>query len=340
MPVSRWVQAAPALRLSIAPVLALAVELAAGTPLPFLGPVFVVILLMLSPMRPPLLMLARLFAIVAGTAFVIVWLGVAVKDSPLSLWLGLVALFTYCFARLAQKPQDLSALVAMIVGVLTAVLMQISAELPPVLPWLMMRAFLFGIAVILIAHAILPGSPAAIAPPPAAAKTGYSEGLRALAKSLALIAVLVFCILLRDTSAILIAVTVTNVLRLPDRSAGMSFGWRAVHGNLFAVIAATPTLMLLTLHPDQAVTALILALAGTLTVTSGIGRSKQGTTLAQTAMPVFVTLLGLYAPIAGEGILMKIADRLFALILAITFGVAVHSLLSRPLTTEKNQHAA
>jgi hypothetical protein len=310
-------------------VLLLAWEFAAGTPLPFLAPMLAVILLLLSPVRPPLPMLLRLFALVVGVTLALTRVFTTLAASPTAVWLGLLALATACFAMLARRPQDLAATVALTVAAIVVVLLQVSAELPPILPWLMGRAFVLGAGTALLAHAVLPGRVAPPRPPAAPAVPRAGEGLRAVGKALAWLAAIAMCVVLNDTSAVLIATTATNVLRLADARAGLSFGRAAVFGNLAAVLFAAPVLALHAARPGQDLGLLAAALAG------GLALSCQRPALMAVAMPVFVVVLGLYLPQAGDGASAAIVDRLFSLALAVAWGIGTHALLRAPAPSDQ-----
>jgi len=309
-------------------VLLLAWELSASTPLPFLAPMLAAILLLLSPTRPKLPMLLRLFAVVVGVTLVLTQVFTTLADSSLAVWLGLLALATACFAVLARRPQNLAATVALTAAAIVTVLLQVSAELPPILPWLMGRAFVLGATTALLAHVVLPGRRLPEAPIPPSPGPRPGEGWRAVGKALAWLAVLAACVALQDTSAVLIATTATNVLRVPDARAGLSFGRAAVLGNVAAVAFAVPALALHAWRPEQGFAVLAAALAG------GLAIARQRPGLAAVALPVFVVVLGLYLP-QEAGTPAAILDRLFSLALAVAWGVGVHAVL-RPEVVHAN----
>ena len=60
----RVADAAPAIRLGVFPVAALAIEFSLGTPLPFLVPLFAALLLTGAPQRPPVLQLAQVLVLI------------------------------------------------------------------------------------------------------------------------------------------------------------------------------------------------------------------------------------------------------------------------------------
>lgn len=121
-----------------------------------------------------------------------------------------------------------------------------------------------------------------------------------LFKGFALVAVLACCIATGDTSAILIAMTATNLLAAPDGSVGMAVGRVKLLSNLLALAAALPVLILVELRPEPEA-ALLLALAVCLLAASGTSQGGAGAATAAMAMPVLLTLLGLHIPTTAEG---------------------------------------
>lgn len=77
--------AAPALRRGIVPRAALAVEVHPGPPRPFLGPAFAALLPIGGPRRPPVLQLARLFALLVSVSVGPGRIVGSLSDSPASV---------------------------------------------------------------------------------------------------------------------------------------------------------------------------------------------------------------------------------------------------------------
>jgi hypothetical protein len=80
----------------------------------------------------------------------------AVADSPISVWVLLLALATGCFAQLAVKPQHVPALLALMVAVLVTSLIQSDPAQAGPLPIFMGVAAAQAVLVTLLAHALLP----------------------------------------------------------------------------------------------------------------------------------------------------------------------------------------
>lgn len=318
------------LRLGLAPILALAWALAAGDPVPFLGPVLAANILMMSQARPPLPALLRLFLAVMLVTLGVTWLTRAFAETPAVLWTVLLALTTGCFARLARAPRDVVGLLALVVTAVVTALVQVSADLAAVLPWVMARAYLQACIVALLAFAIWPGATPTVAPAAPPATPPLQEGWTwtVLGKAVGMLAALGVAILLEDTSATLVAITVTNVLRDPDPAIGRGFGLALLKANLWAGLLAMPVLLIAALQPP--LLALIpAASAGALWLAAGLGRGSLAGTRARIGLPAYLTLLGLLLPKAGEGAGLLLADRLTMMALAVAYAIAVLALVCR-----------
>lgn len=318
------------LRLGLAPVLALAWALLAGDPVPFLGPVLAANILMMGQARPPLTALLKLFLVLMLVTLGVTWLTRSFADMHAVLWLMLLALTTACFARLARTPRDILALLALVVTAVVTVLVQVSDDLAGVLPWLMARAYLQACVVALLAYAIWPGTTetAAPAPPPVPLPLPEGSTWTVLGKATAMLAALGVAILLEDTSATLVAITVTNVLRDPDPAVGQGFGLALIKANLWAGLLAMPVLTVAVLQPP--LLALIAAAsAGALWLAAGLGHGSLASTRARIGLPAYLTLLGLLLPKAGEGAGLLLADRLTTMALAVAYAMSALVLLCR-----------
>jgi hypothetical protein len=145
---------------------------------------------------------------------------------------------------------------------------------------------------------------------------------------------LAIAVLFEDTSAILIAVTVTNVLREPDSAASRAFGWAVVTGNLWAATLAAPVLALVILRPEPLVL-LPAACAAALWLADGVRRGGAVALRMQVALPAYILLLGLLGPKAGEGAATALADRLFTLTGAVVYALAVLTALPHKSATSR-----
>ena len=78
----RVADAAPALRLGVFPVAALAVEFSLGTSLPFLVPLFAALLLTGAPQRPPVLQLVQVLVLILAVTIGLGWIFASLAHSP------------------------------------------------------------------------------------------------------------------------------------------------------------------------------------------------------------------------------------------------------------------
>jgi len=315
------------LRLGLAPVLLLAWLSWLGDPLPFLAPSLLVPILLMGAARPPLGMLAGLVVLIAGLAYALVFALVGLADSPASVWLALLALATWCFARLDVRPDAVLPLLALMTAAIVTALVRVSPTLALDLPWMMTTATLQAVAAALIAHALLPSRIARVAPPaPRVLPPGGA--LAALLRATALVAALGFAMTMQDTSAILIGITAINVLRSPPAEA-WGQGRALLLGNLGAAAVVLPVLALAALRPDPAAI-LAAGLAASLWLAAGLGMGGARGRLARNSTTVFVVLAGLLLPQAGSGSLAMLGDRLLTIVLTMAFALVVHVLLRRP----------
>lgn len=316
------------LRLGLAPVLLLAWRAWLGDPLPFLAPSLLVPILLMGSPRPPLAVLGGLVVVVAALSFALVFAFVGLANSPASVWLGMLALATWCFARLEARPDAVLPLLTLMTAAIVAALVRVSPTLALDLPWLMIAATLQAVATALIAHALAPSQVVRVARP-ATRPLPPGEALTALGRAAALVVALGFAMAMEDTSAILIGVTAITVLRSPPSEA-RGQGGALLTANLGAAALVLPALALATLRPEPAVI-LAVMLAASLWLAAGLGAQGQRGHLARNATSIFVVLAGLLVPNAGAGSLVMLGDRLLTLAVTVVFALTVHVLLRRSL---------
>lgn len=314
-------------RLGLAPLVLLACNLFAGAPLPYLGATLAVTLLMPGGPRPPLKMLAGAVVLVLGISWALARGFGALADSPASVWMALLALATACFAKLAVAPQNVPALLALLVSVVVTALIQAEPSLTGPLPWIMGWAASQAVVATLLAHAILPSRGPGFRPPPPRAAPA-SPGLVALAKAVAMVAALGVCAAAGQASGVLVAITLSNMLRLPEDAAAHRFGRWLVFANLAALLLVLPVVAVAILRPENiAVIPLILAFG--LWIAAGQGRMDWRGMLTLLGLPVFVLVLGQTLPDIDTNALADMADRMMYLGISVLYGGAVLILLHR-----------
>jgi hypothetical protein len=313
------------LRLGGAPILLLAWSHWSGDILPYLGAMLAVTLLAPGGRRPPMKLLLAAPVLITGITWTLVIMFRMVADSPGSVWMALLALATLCFARLARKPDDVPALLALLTSVVVTALIRSDPSLSTQLPWAMAIAAIEAVVTVLLAHAVLPSAPIPSAPKPARAPPAM-PGLRAFLKALAMVVALGVSVAAQEPSGVLVAITLSNLLRDPEDTVARRFGRELVFGNLGAAMLVLPLILMANWRP-QYMFLLPLALAAGLWLASGQGRPGWRGVLAQAGLPVFVLLLSQLLPIANDGALAALGNRLFFLTIAVTYGLSVLVLL-------------
>jgi len=312
-------------RLGLAPLLLLGWNMFSGLPLAYVGPILAVFLLMPGGARPRVLQMLQILLIVVAITWVLSRSFLAVADSPIAVWVLLLALACGCFAQLALRPQNVPALLALMVSVLVTSLIKADPAQAGPLPVLMGLAVGQAIVVTFLAHALLP-SQAPPRPPPLILPAQSAAGLRALAKAMALVSALAACTALSPGDGLLVAITLVNMLRLPEDTAAHSFGRWLVFANLGAALLVLPVLVVGILRPEN--TAVIpLALGIGLWIASGNGAPGWRGMLAQLGLTVFIILVGQLLPQIGTDALAAMGNRLLTIGITVLYGMVVLVLL-------------
>lgn len=311
------------LRLGLIPVVALACNLHWQLTLPFLIPLFSVILLMLAPQRLPLGVIIKMLVVVVVCSGLVCLLARMVGNQPIAYWLAMAALVVSAFGRLGRNPDDLPGLLMLIVSAMTMVLVQSQPVLLLELPLLMGGAFLIAYLWTLLAFAIwpLPTPPLAAAP----AINGNNRPVLVLGKSVALLLAVGFAIWLQDSSAILIGATIANLLRASDPELTRMTSKPLLQANLLAAALAVPIIVLAAISQYPLIL-LFLSLAGGVWLAGRLvnGWSK---VVVQTTMTVYLSLLGTALPQYQHGLYM-VWDRVATLVLVVLYCTLVIYLLN------------
>jgi VanZ family protein len=218
------------------------------------------------------------------------------------------------------------AMLTLIAASVEVVIRQWAAELGLFVPTMIGIAMAQAIVAALIAFALLPS--ASPTPNPATVTQGSARAdvLQAFGKSAGLVALLGFAARLEDNSAILVALTAVNILAASAEIAAQTQGRVLLLANLAAAAVALPLIAVATVQPN-AVVLLLLAMAGGLWMARGVAGEGLPRIIARAGLPVFVVLLGLLLPKAGEAALTALADRLLTLGLVMFYALAVLALL-------------
>jgi hypothetical protein len=312
-------------RLGVAPLLLLGWNMFSGLPLAYIAPILAVFLLMPGGARPPVGQMLQVLLIVVAISWVLSRSFMAVADSPIAVWVLLLALACGCFAQLAVKPQNVPALLALMVSVLVTTLIQADPAQAGPLPVFMGLAVAQAVGVTLLAHVLLP-SQAPPRAPPLIVPARKAPGLRALAKAMALVCALVVCAAVEFGNSLMVAMTLVNMLRLPEDTAAHRFGRWLLFANLGAALLVLPVLLVAILRPEN--NAVIpLALGIGLWIAAGNGAPGWRGMLTQLGMTVFILLVGQLLPQIGTDALAAMGDRLLTIGMTVLYGTAVLIIL-------------
>jgi len=312
-------------RLGLAPLLLLGWNMSSGQPLAYIGPVLAVFLLMPGGARPPLSQMLQILLLVMATSWLLSRCFLAVADSPISVWVLLLALATGCFAQLAVKPQHVPALLALMVAVLVTSLIQSDPAQAGPLPIFMGVAAAQAVLVTLLAHALLP-SRVPRRPPPSILPAQSAPGLRALAKAMALVFALGLGTVISLSNSLLVAITLVNMLRLPEDTAAHSFGRWLLFANLGAALLVLPVLVVAILRPEN-ISVIPLALGIGLWIAAGRGAPGWRGMLTQLGLTVFIVLIGQLLPQIGTDAWASMGNRLLTIGVTVVYGAAVLIIL-------------
>ena len=312
-------------RLGLAPLLLLGWNMFSGQPLAYIGPILAVFLLTPGGARPPLSQMLQILLLVMAISWLLSRCFLAVADSPISVWVLLLALATGCFAQLAVKPQHVPALLALMVAVLVTSLIQSDPAQAGPLPIFMGVAAAQAVLVTLLAHALLP-SRVPRRPPPSILPAQSAPGLRALAKAMALVFALGLGTVISLSNSLLVAITLVNMLRLPEDAAAHSFGRWLLFANLGAALLVLPVLVVAILRPEN-ISVIPLALGIGLWIAAGRGAPGWRGMLTQLGLTVFIVLIGQLLPQIGTDAWASMGNRLLTIGVTVVYGAAVLIIL-------------
>jgi hypothetical protein len=312
-------------RLGLAPLLLLGWNMSSGQPLAYIGPILAVFLLTPGGARPPVGQMLQILLLVVAITWLLSRCFLAVADSPISVWVLLLAIATGCFAQLAVKPQHVPALLALMVSVLVASMIQADPTQAAPLPIFMGMAAAQAIMATFLAHALLPSrgpkhAPALVLP------AQHAPGPRAFAKAVALVSALGFCTVTSPSNSLLVAITLVNMLRLPEDTAAHSFGRWLLFANLGAALLVLPVLVVAILRPEN-ISVIPLALGIGLWIAAGRGAPGWRGMLTQLGLTVFIVLIGQLLPQIGTDAWASMGNRLLTIGVTVVYGAAVLIIL-------------
>ncbi len=233
----------PIVKIVLIPVLLLFYLKYTGHPLPILAPMFVVILLTTIPSRPPINLVFQLVLVLLIVCVVVVFLARMFAGTPTGYALFVWGVMTWSYHRGHQNPQDIISTLSLIVLIIaTVVSKQMDYPIDGV-PAVIAQAFLLALVVTFVTHFLFPGEQQDIKPDEA--NMGVKSALMvAILKSTAMCLVLVALISVGSSQTMLIAITISSMLKLPLLNHQKDFVYQRLITTATGILFTLPTMFL------------------------------------------------------------------------------------------------
>ncbi len=180
-----------------------------------LAPVFAVIFFTLMPSKPPLsLMIKLLLMLLLVTAGVVI-VGEQLIDSPTGFGLFCWTVLYWSFYRSHKDPKDLlSTFMLLVVIIMSVVNLQFGVSTQG-LPLLMLESYLYALGATYIGFLLFPGDEKEVLPDEKTSEGSEPNLGLILCKTTAMSITLAALIGTGSTQAILIGITISNMIRIP-----------------------------------------------------------------------------------------------------------------------------
>ncbi|MCL1065816.1 DUF2955 domain-containing protein [Shewanella olleyana] len=236
----------PIIRLALAPTLLLFYMQYSGAALPFLAPIFVVIFLTMMPSKPPLSLMLKLLIALFFISFVIVFFASVLADTPTGFGLFCWSLLFWGYFRSHIDSKDiLSTLILMVVIIITVMTEQFHTSIDG-FPWLMCESLFIAIVVTSVFFIIFPGDEKDILPDDTVHQTGEVALAIVIFKATAMWLILQALIGFNSSQTILIAITISNLIKIPTSPAHKVFIRNKLVTTVTGILFTLPVLFLYT----------------------------------------------------------------------------------------------
>ncbi|ADT86468.1 DUF2955 domain-containing protein [Vibrio furnissii] len=233
----------PIVKIVLAPILLLFYLKVTGHPLPILAPMFVVILLTTIPSKPPMSLVVQLVVVLLLMSFGMVFVVQMFAGSPTGFALVCWSIFTWSYHRSHHNPQDIISNLALIVLIIATVVSKQMHFPIAGLPLIIFQAFALALVVTFVMHILLPGDLQDIKRDEPA--QGIESHLRvAMLKATAMCLVLVALIGIGSSQTMLIAITVSSMLKLPLIDHQKDYVYQRLITTATGILFTIPTMLL------------------------------------------------------------------------------------------------
>ncbi|MDF2153539.1 DUF2955 domain-containing protein [Vibrio sp. CAU 1672] len=205
----------PVIRLVFTPTLLLFYLASQGALVPVLAPMLVVIFLTIMPARPPMAMMLKLLAVILVVSFGVIVIGESLVDSPTGYGLFCWLMLFWSFYRSHKDPKDMLATLVLLFVIITCVVsLQFGISISS-LPLLMLETFITALVATYTSFLLFPGDEKDILPDEQDMEgADLHLGLIAF-KATALLLVLFALIGTGSSQAMLIAITIGSMIKIP-----------------------------------------------------------------------------------------------------------------------------
>ncbi len=233
----------PIVKIVFTPVLLLFYLKYTGHPMPILAPMFVVILLTTIPSRSSLNVVFQLVVVLLLVCVVVVFFARMFAGTPTGYALFVWGVMTWSYHRGHQNPQDIISTLSLIVLIIaTVVSKQMEYPIDGV-PVIIAQAFLLALATTFVVHFLFPGDQQDIKPDEVS--TGVHSALMvAILKATAMCLVLVALISIGSSQTMLIAITISSMLKLPLLHHQKDFVYQRLITTATGILFTLPTMFL------------------------------------------------------------------------------------------------
>ncbi|UUM32372.1 DUF2955 domain-containing protein [Vibrio japonicus] len=233
----------PVVKIVFIPILLLFYLQDVGHPLPVLAPVFAVILLTTIPSKPAMRLVFQLILVLLFVSFVVVLFAQMLSGTPTGYAIFCWGIIAWSYHRSHKNPQDIiSTLTLIVIIIATVVSKQMNYPIDGV-PLVIFQAFMLALVTTLAANFILPGDQQDIK-----ADEG-TEGVEshvsvAIFKSTAMCFVLAALIAISSSQTMLIAITISSMLKLPLLSHHQDYAYQRLVTTATGILFTLPTMFL------------------------------------------------------------------------------------------------
>ncbi|MGR5250829.1 DUF2955 domain-containing protein [Vibrio astriarenae] len=238
----------PIIRLVFLPIALLFYLQSSGAVLPVLSPIFIVMFMTIMPSRPPMSVILKVIAAMLFISFGIVLFGSVLVDSPTGFLLYCWLLLFWGYSRSHRDPKDIIATLTLVVVVVMVVFSKQMTLPMSDLPILLFEKLVVAMIVTYLGFWLFPGDDQDILPEqgvPQADETQYDVFSVAL-KATALTVVLMVLIGLGATQTMLIAITISNMIKSPTHRDHKTFSHNKLITTAVGVLFTLPAMLLVT----------------------------------------------------------------------------------------------